>query len=122
MTDPHGELNSTAGSLPALATLATATATATTGRLILCHVHAQRTAAHFMAVQAGDRLLGAISIAHLHEAEATRATGLAIVDQRNGSHGSVLGEKGLDLGVGGTERKVSNIKLVQAFLLSRWSQ
>jgi hypothetical protein len=34
----------------------------------------------------------------------------------------VLGEKGLDLGVGGTERKVSNIKLIQAFLLSRWSQ
>jgi len=46
---------------------------------------------------------------HLHEAEAARATRVAIGDQRDLLDGSVLGKQGADSLIGCGEREISDI-------------
>ena len=65
------------------------------------------------AVEVGavQRLHGAgcVGIRHLHEAEAARATRVAIGDQRDLLDGSVLGKQGADGLIGCGEREISDI-------------
>ena len=70
----HSAENLGSNGLPAAA--ATAATTATAGLTRLRFIHAQRAAAHVLAVQLADSGLCS-GLIHLHEAEATGAAGFA---------------------------------------------
>ena len=57
-----------------------AAATAAAPRTIVSFVHAERTAAHLVAVESLDGRLSSV-IVHLHETKAAGAAGFTIVDQ-----------------------------------------
>src|SRR4051812_43498853 len=78
-------------------------------RLVLRLVDLERTAVEFLAVQRLHRARR-IGVGHLDEAEATRTTRLAIVDQRNLLHRAMRSEEGSNRVFGRGERKISNIK------------
>ena len=60
-------------------------------------------------------------LAHLDEREATRAAGLAVGDDADPIHGSVLLEHRSQLGLGGGEGKVSYVQLLaQCLVLARF--
>jgi hypothetical protein len=67
--------------LPAAA--ATTTTTAATAAVLAWtrFVHVQRTTAHVLTVERGDRL-GGVIVTHLHEPKPARALGLAVQRQR----------------------------------------
>jgi len=96
--------------IPAATTTAT-TEVATRGATItlLGFVDLQRTTAEVLAI---ERLHGAggIGIRHFNEAEATGASGFAIVHQRHFVDGAVGGEVGAHLVFGGVKRQISNVK------------
>lgn len=68
----------------------------------------QRTAVEVLAV---ERLGGAggIGARHFHETEATRAAGIAVVDQSDLFNGSMGCEEGANRIFGGREGKISNV-------------
>src|SRR5690348_8925337 len=94
-----------ADGLPAAAATAAATAT---GLTRLRFVHAQRTAAHVLAVQFADSGLRG-GLIHLDEAEAAGAAGLAIGDQFHRVHGAELLELLTDFIFIGGERQIAHI-------------
>lgn len=47
----------------------------------------------FLAIQGLNGSVGLIVVGHLHEAKATRATGLAVCDDMGGFHIAIIGEK-----------------------------
>src|SRR5215470_19039443 len=67
---------------------ATTTAPAVAGRALVGFVHLKRTALQLAAVQLGNGLLGLARRAHLDERESTRASRVAIHDDRGGFAGS----------------------------------
>ncbi len=47
----------------------------------------------FFAIQGLNGSVGLVVVGHLHEAKATRATGLAVCDDMGGFHIAIIGEK-----------------------------
>jgi hypothetical protein len=88
---PTAAATTTAAAVAATTTTTATTAaarTATAGRTLLRLVHTKRTTAHVFTIQ---RLNGTsrIGTRHFDEPEATRTSGFAIVNKRDGFHGAV---------------------------------
>jgi hypothetical protein len=93
----------------AAATTTTEVATRGAAIALLGLVDLQRATAEVLAIES---LHGALCIGarHFDEAEATRASGFAIVHQRHLVDGAVGGEVGAHLVFGGVKRQISNVK------------
>jgi hypothetical protein len=89
-----------------------ATTTAATAAAILRFVHAQRATAEVATVEGLDRVVCVASLAHLHEGEPSRPTGLTVGDDAHLFDGTMALEELLDLAFGGTERKVPDVQLL----------
>jgi len=92
-------------------TTAAAAAEATRAlRALLGLVHAEGTTVEHGAVHRGNGLLGLGFVAHGHEREAARLTGLAIGDDVDVGHGAVLLEGLTDGFAGGVKGEISNVE------------
>src|SRR5262245_60845319 len=105
--------------LVAVATAAAATTSATTAvaaaataaTTLLARsglVHGERAALEHGPVHRGDRRVGAV--AHLHEAEAARPAGVAILDDLRPDHRAMLGELDPQVLLRRAEREVAHIQ------------
>ncbi len=100
-----------------LVTAAAATTTTTTTEVaargaaiaLLGFIDLQRATAEVFAIESLHGALG-VSTGHLDEAEATGASGLAIVYQGHLVDGAVGSEVGAHLIFGGVKRQISNVK------------
>src|ERR1043165_6105221 len=113
-TAPEGavdRMRSIFGRSVTAAAATTTTEVATRGATIalLGFIDLQRTTAEVLAIESlhGARGIGA---RHFDEAEATGASGFAIVHQRHLFNGAMGGEVGTHLVFGGIERQISNVK------------
>src|SRR5262249_22114058 len=75
-------------------------------------VHRQRTAFHFLAVESLDRGLRLLIIAHFHEPEPLRPTGVAVHDDLGRLHGPVRFEHLLQVTVGNRVGQVTHVQLL----------
>jgi len=86
-----------------------AVAAATAARFVLCLVHLQRAATEILAVETLHGL-GRIAAGHLDKSEASGASCLAIVYQRDRLDGAVFGEQRTQRVFARRERKISDIE------------
>src|SRR5262245_37968768 len=93
----------------AVAPAATAVAAPLFARTSL--VHGKRPPLEHGAVQRGNRRV--CSVAHLHEAEAPRTAGVAILDDLRPDHGPVLGKLDPQVLLGRAEREVAHIQILR---------
>src|SRR5439155_8686256 len=100
--------------------VALAPATAVGGRPVLAGlglVDGEGPAPQFGPVEGGDGLVA--TLAHLDEAEAARAAGLALLDELGSRHVAVLGERLAEVIRGGLEGEVADVNILAHGLPSR---
>jgi len=99
-------------------------AAAAARRSLLGLVHFELAPIEQEPVELRDGRRGRLVVAHGHEREASRLPGLAIGGHRDLADFAGRSERGLDGGLGGGEREISDVETIAhlaAFLASRWA-
>jgi hypothetical protein len=95
------------------AAAATAAAATATALALLCDIDAERATLEVLAIELGERLLGAFGRRHLDEAEATRLTAHAIDHDVDRDNLTALGEARVEQVLGGVERKITDVETIR---------